>query len=558
MDTKKFLNELFEYKPKDALIAIWEIPSKKTRRFKDINQAAAYIGQKKETKSDIYFGCGLQGKNLGPHKRGSRKDIIGIPGFYMDIDIKSDVHKAENLPPDINAAMSLIMNNGYDPTIVVHTGNGIHAHWIFKEPEMFENDVHRHQIETMCQRLQETIKQRATEKGWSLDSTWDIARVLRPPGTANYKDMNNPVDVKVIKNHGPKYADPMGFDQWLVAKIDVQKSATVIYTGGGQIDSELVLNQMAEPPAYKLDMLMEIDAKFKASWQGKREDMKDQSTSGYAMSLASRSAAAGWTDQEIANLIIAWYRRHEKDMKKALRLDYLAVTIAKARKPIQEQVANQDIVKANALRGTPYETEEIRKKALVAASEKLGIEIIRIDRLVADTPAYVMHTAKGDVELPSIDYLIRPRNLQSKIAAQLGIFIRYNKRQWPHIAQVLLDACCDVELSPDALVKGRMKLWLDEYLINYSELSFSEAIEGAWGLKINPFVKNGHWYIHLQSFWQWAWRHHGFTDSSRKLQIELKRSGCESELFNVTIFSKKTTRNFWKIPKGMINPLDSL
>ena len=52
--------------------------------------------------------------------------------------------------------------------------------------------------------------------------------------------------------------------------------------------------------------------------------------------------------QEIANLIIAWNRRHCKDMKKATRGDYLVRTIATARAFVKEQMVDPDIAQALA------------------------------------------------------------------------------------------------------------------------------------------------------------------------------------------------------------------
>ena len=55
--------------------------------FKDLDKAADHTEQLKEAKADVYVGCGLQGKDLGPQRRGSKSDITGIPGFYVDIDV---------------------------------------------------------------------------------------------------------------------------------------------------------------------------------------------------------------------------------------------------------------------------------------------------------------------------------------------------------------------------------------------------------------------------------------------------------------------------------------
>ena len=62
----------------------------------------------------------------------------------------------------------------------------------------------------------------------------------------------------------------------------------------------------------KLATLMEEDRKFLARWKGSRKDWgpeADHSPSAYDMSLASIAVRAAWTDQEVADLLIAKRRR---------------------------------------------------------------------------------------------------------------------------------------------------------------------------------------------------------------------------------------------------------
>ena len=64
MDTREFFQELFEHKPEDEFVIVWSLPSKETRRFRDLDKAADHIEQLKEAKADVYVGCGLQSQNL--------------------------------------------------------------------------------------------------------------------------------------------------------------------------------------------------------------------------------------------------------------------------------------------------------------------------------------------------------------------------------------------------------------------------------------------------------------------------------------------------------------
>jgi len=92
----------------------------------------------------------------------------------------------------------------------------------------------------------------------------------------------------------------------------------------------LVLDPNAQPPEAKLNKLLQIDA-FRLTYEHKREDLA--SLSEYDLSLANYTVRDEWYDQEIANLLISFRRNNgdEKDLKKALRLDYISGVIDKAR-----------------------------------------------------------------------------------------------------------------------------------------------------------------------------------------------------------------------------------
>ncbi len=85
----------------------------------------------------------------------------------------------------------------------------------------------------------------------------------------------------------------------------------------------------AEPPSAKVLSLLDGEPRFKHTWEQEREDLRDSSPSGYDFSLTNIAISAGWSDQEICNLLIAWRRKHGHDLK--LRDDYYARTIANAK-----------------------------------------------------------------------------------------------------------------------------------------------------------------------------------------------------------------------------------
>jgi putative DNA primase/helicase len=94
-----------------------------------------------------------------------------------------------------------------------------------------------------------------------------------------------------------------------------------------QPESGIVLDPNAVAPAAKLARLLEKSPKFKRTWERKRgKDLT--SPSEYDMALASFARRAGWSDQEIINLLVQ-HRREGGDTEKIGRLDYYVTTLSK-------------------------------------------------------------------------------------------------------------------------------------------------------------------------------------------------------------------------------------
>lgn len=179
-------------------ITIWTGQDKRTHWFhvKEYKTAAEAAIQLSERNMDVYFGVGLQQKRLSSG-RGSADTILSIPGVWMDLDY-GDTHAEKNLPPTLEAAMDLLWEFPSEPSIVVHSGHGLHGYWKFFSPWEIETKKEREKAKRYLERFQGTIRHYAAKHGkhgWKLDNTSDLARVLRVPGTMNRK--GDPVEVTI-------------------------------------------------------------------------------------------------------------------------------------------------------------------------------------------------------------------------------------------------------------------------------------------------------------------------------------------------------------------------
>src|SRR5206468_3272590 len=131
---------------------------------------------------DVYFGVGLRRERLASDRWGTAEDIIAIPGLWAEIDLKSPAHKTNNLPPTIGDGETIVreaLPPHLAPSLAVHSGHGLHVYWLFRELWSFADEEDRQRAARLLQRLQATIQAVAQRRGWHVDSTFDLARILR-------------------------------------------------------------------------------------------------------------------------------------------------------------------------------------------------------------------------------------------------------------------------------------------------------------------------------------------------------------------------------------------
>lgn len=151
---------------------------------------------------NVYFGIAL--RRLGFAKRGKREDCRAIPGFWLDIDLQGPSHAAKNLPATLEDAISLLQVYPQEPTLVVQSGHGLHVWWLFEEPLTFDrSDVLA--VDQATKAWQQIAIDAAAKRGYLVDKTGDLARVLRVPGTHNHKDPQALQAVRLLDASGPRH-----------------------------------------------------------------------------------------------------------------------------------------------------------------------------------------------------------------------------------------------------------------------------------------------------------------------------------------------------------------
>jgi P4 family phage/plasmid primase-like protien len=177
-------------------LVVWTRPDKITRSFnlsKDgaVEEASAYCARRAE-KSDVYAAVGLQRESPPARSRGTEDGVCSIPGIWADVDIAGPAHKSKDLPASEAEAWTIINEVELPTSVVLRSGFGLQVYWLFKEPWVLESAADRAAAKSLSVRFQTRLRQIAKTRGWMIDPTADLCRVLRVPGTYNRKIPDDP------------------------------------------------------------------------------------------------------------------------------------------------------------------------------------------------------------------------------------------------------------------------------------------------------------------------------------------------------------------------------
>ena len=187
---RQFLERVHGPEPEGWLI-LWTRQDKATATFDlaengALDRAVEYCAARAPA-FDMYAAVGLQRERPANTSRGAEPGVSALPGFWADVDIAGGAHKARDLPPTEQDARSLIDTAGLEPTIIVNSGFGLQPYWLLREPWRIEGEDERQRLKSLSSRFQLNLRLRANMRGWTMDSTADLCRVLRVPGTFNHK-----------------------------------------------------------------------------------------------------------------------------------------------------------------------------------------------------------------------------------------------------------------------------------------------------------------------------------------------------------------------------------
>lgn len=163
-----------------------------SHKFVDTVEEAKFVVDKlNELKHDVYFGCSTYIDKTGR----VQSNVKEQKALWLDIDCGYDKKKNRWKEYQTKDLAVIALKNFCDATklpkpTIVDSGRGIHVYWTFTEPV----------DKAVWKPVAEGLKFLCVKHGFKSDPacTADISRILRVPGTYNYKDITEPNEVKLV------------------------------------------------------------------------------------------------------------------------------------------------------------------------------------------------------------------------------------------------------------------------------------------------------------------------------------------------------------------------
>jgi len=453
-----------------ANLVLWSSSNKRSQWTSSLSEAAAH-SEANAAASDLYFGVCLQdlgaakaerlrrsGQNGMEFARGYAATASVVPGVWLDLDVAGDGHEKRGLPACKEDAYRILEGLPLDPTLVVSTGGGFHVYWLFREPWELEAPEERDRASAIVRGWQGLAINVAANLGFTVDSTHDLSRVLRPVGTVNHK-YGSKVSLTHSEDGDDRY-NPSDFEEWASEIVPVGSALPEKLERLGDLRPDM------QPPGEKLMAMLNLAPQFAATWKRERKEFPSQSE--YDLSLASMAARAGWKDDEITALIVA-HRREGSENLKLDRPEYYARLLGKAKSGNSAEDAHERIGdRVEAVDQGDSSSDDERSGFLRDLSALLGFPIRRIIKYVTDPPQYRLVLDEGTIHLGDVTTILNPTKFRAAVAAISGRLIqRFTGQQWDPVAQAILQAVEELDLGADSSAEQLVGEWLNEFLTQH-------------------------------------------------------------------------------------------
>lgn len=170
-----------------SVISLWNRQDRRTDHVVGIDAALVVVERLVGEGRDVYVGLAQRRAGLTASQRGGIADVVSLGCYWLDVDRMGPGHVKENLPATEDDLIE-ILKAGPPPQMIVDSGGGWHVYWTFPPEAVADPDA----MNACTRAWQERFRARAAARGWHLDATGNLDRVLRVPGTGNFKSADAP------------------------------------------------------------------------------------------------------------------------------------------------------------------------------------------------------------------------------------------------------------------------------------------------------------------------------------------------------------------------------
>lgn len=174
---------------------LWTNPGKRSTWFK----VGDPLPTPADDEHDNYFSVHPTAVLKGEYERATIPDVAAINCLFAEFD-------AKDFGNDKKKAKQHIQSLAIHPSIIIDSGGGFHTYWLLNEPFYFTLDHERER----AKRVQAAWVSHVGAD----DGSKDLARVLRLPGTFNFKYLPpicpcpNPQDLESLAGCAPRSSLP--------------------------------------------------------------------------------------------------------------------------------------------------------------------------------------------------------------------------------------------------------------------------------------------------------------------------------------------------------------
>jgi len=190
--------DLLGFSPTDFLGVCYYHGNQFTTAVLPHSVVSTYIAGIDKT-AEIWIGVNPVGGPMRIDKgRGKAEDVTRLTALYCDIDVKAVGCDSFETGTQIINDLSGIL--GTEPTLTVMSGHGWQPYWVIEDGARPTAEM-----AGLLARFGRMVRIVADSRNAKVDSVFDLARILRAPGTFNNKDQY-PIGVEMIENGGAPLA----------------------------------------------------------------------------------------------------------------------------------------------------------------------------------------------------------------------------------------------------------------------------------------------------------------------------------------------------------------